>query len=237
MINLDTIIHSLPYFLDPLSSSLKSLREFPKNFCKVLESSQNILEISKGFARKSMLVLIAREWPEIHALILKLLTNKELSDIDRAWLMEVANEVGWDEGEVVEELKSAIVDPSVKTGKYKELFEKYYQEAFKLFDKDTRQAGEKIWGAVTALIKLHAAKRGVPIIHWDHGKLYSYVNNNVEKEYRDLFNILLLKAERLHRHFYEDDLDANTFKEFFNDVVRLIENVKKLISLYYLRES
>jgi hypothetical protein len=231
MINIDTIIRSLPHCLDPLSSSLKSLREFTENICKVLESSQNILETPKNFVRKSMLVLIAREWPEIHVLTLKLLTNKELGDIDRAWLRELANETGWDEGEVVEELKNAIADPSVRTGKYKELFEKYYQEAFKLFDKDTRQAGEKIWGAVTALIKLHAAKRGIPIMHWEHGTLYNYVNNNVEKKYRNLFNSLLSKADSLHRHFYEDYLGDNAFKELFNDVISLIENVKKLISL------
>jgi hypothetical protein len=176
-----------------------------------------------------MSALIAKEWPEIHDLALKLLTSKELSDNDRAWLKELANETGWDEDEVIEELKNIFTDPSTRTGKYKELSEKYYQEAFKLLYKDTRQAGNKLWGAVTALIKLHAAKRGAPIIHWEHGMLYNYVYNNIEKEYKELFEMLLLKAERLHYHFYENYLDDNTFKEFFNDVARLIENIKRLI--------
>jgi len=44
-------------------------------------------------------------------------------------------------------------------------------------------------------------------MHWEYGKLYNYV----EKEYRNLFNTFLLKAERQHLHFYEDDLYNNTF--------------------------
>jgi hypothetical protein len=45
---------------------------------------------------------------------------------------------------VVEGLKSAIAEPSIRTEKYKELFEKYFQEAFKFVDKDPKQSGNKI---------------------------------------------------------------------------------------------
>ena len=62
-----------------------------------------------------------------------------------------------------------------------ELFQKYYSEAHRLLEQgDYTQAAEKLWGAATALIKLHAALRGVFIAAWSHGKLYNYVTHNVE---------------------------------------------------------
>jgi len=88
-----------------------------------------------------------------------------------------------------------------------------------------------MWGAVTALVKLHAARRGVPVVRWDHGKLYSYVVNDVEEEHREPFKRLLATADVLHRHFYENHLDRNAFKSYFNDVSRLIEEVKRAIGV------
>jgi len=50
--------------------------------------------------------------------------------------------------------------------RYRMLFEKYLEEAKRRKEAgDTEQAGEKLWGAITALIKLYAAKKGVPIVH------------------------------------------------------------------------
>ncbi len=72
-------------------------------------------------------------------------------------------------------------NPSKRAEKYMELFQKYYSEAHRLLKQgDYTQATEKLWGAATALIKLHAALRGVFIAAWSHGKLYNYVTHNVE---------------------------------------------------------
>jgi len=172
------------------------------------------------------------EWPEAVELASKLARGAELSESDRSWLRELAEASGWDVEDLAEDLSSLSAEPSVRAGRYRELFEKYYGEALRLAEEgDTRQAGEKIWGAVTALVKLHAARKGVPIVHWDHGKLYNYVSSSVERELRELFRNLLLAAEELHEHFYEGHLDASTFADHFNGVRRLIEEVRRALGL------
>ena len=101
------------------------------------------------------------EWPEVMRLASKLARGAELSESDRSWLKELAEASGWDVEDLAEDLSSLSAEPSVRAGRYRELFEKYYREALRLAEEgDTRQAGEKIWGAVTALVKLHAARRG-----------------------------------------------------------------------------
>jgi hypothetical protein len=56
-------------------------------------------------------------------------------------------------------------------------FEKYYSKALELADKDPRQATEKLWGAIAALIKLHASLKGDFIARWDHDRLYGSSKN------------------------------------------------------------
>jgi len=172
------------------------------------------------------------EWPEVAELVSKLARGVELSENDKQWIKELADASGWDVDDLVEDLKSFSVDPLTRAERYRELFEEYYGKALRLAkDGDTRQAGEKIWGAVTALIKFHAAKKGVAIMHWDHGKLYNYVSSSVEKELRGTFRRLLQVANVLHEHFYEGHLDINAFKEHFNDACKLIEEVKRALGL------
>ena len=172
------------------------------------------------------------EWPEAAELASKLARGVELSEGDKQWIRELADACGWDVDDLVEDLKSLSADPSTRAERYRELFKEYYVKALRLAkDGDTRQAGEKIWEAVTALIKLHAAKKGVAIMRWDHGKLYNYVSSSVEMELRQLFRELLRVANVLHEHFYEGHLDVNAFMEHFNDVCKLIEEVKRALGL------
>jgi hypothetical protein len=91
-------------------------------------------------------------------------------------------------------------------------------------------ARPKLWGAATALIKLHAALRGVLIAAWSHGKLYNYVTHNVE--HRQAFRDMLKAAEVMHRYFYEKDLDPAIFKDHWEDAVRRIEKVKDIVLLH-----
>ena len=96
-------------------------------------------------------------------------------------MREVAETMGWDEGNVAEELKNLAANPSKRAEKYVELFQKYHSEAHWLLEQgDYTQATEKLRGAATALIKLHATLRGVFTAAWSHGKLYNYVTHNVE---------------------------------------------------------
>ncbi len=173
---------------------------------------------------------ILREWPEIIKVAEKLSSNKELNEQDKLWIDELAEATGWNKDDIVDELINISVNPSERTEKYRELFEKYYTEAQKHKERgDTRQAGEKLWGAVTALIKLHAATKGIPILHWSRGKLDRFVTSNVERRYRKLFRDLLDKAHRLHEHFYEGDLDKETFEERWKEVNDLLKEVMRIV--------
>jgi len=229
-INVNTFVESI---INPLHwlSCLRTLEDLSDPIVKSVKSALDLVKTHINLVGRNAALMLVWEWPEVVELALKILRGERLGDSDEAWLTELAQEVGWSREDLVEELKSVDADPSTRVERYEELFEKYRHEALELASKDSRQAGEKMWGAVTALIKLHAAKKGVPIIHWDHGKLHSYVNNNVERENRELLQELLLTAEALHVHFYEGHLDEGSFKEYFSKVVKLIEEARKLVGL------
>jgi len=173
---------------------------------------------------------LCREYPEVVSLAAKLSSGGQLSGNDILTLREVAEAMGWDEDDAADEMKNLATSPSERVEKYMELFRKYYSEARRLLEQgDYPQAAEKLWGAATALIKLHAALRGVFTAAWSHGKLYNYVTHNVEEEHRQAFRDMLKAAEVMHRYFYERDLDPATFKDHWEDAVRHIEKVKDII--------
>jgi len=165
-----------------------------------------------------------REYPEVVSLAAKLSSGRQLSKNDILILREAAEAMGWDEDDAADELKNLAANPSKRVEKYVELFQKYYGEARRLLERgDYPQAAEKLWGAATALIKLHAALRGIFVAAWSHGKLYNYVTHNVEEEHRQAFRDMLKAAEVMHRYFYERDLDPATFKEHWEDAVKHLE--------------
>ncbi|NAZ33121.1 MAG: hypothetical protein GU356_02320 [Pyrobaculum sp.] len=173
---------------------------------------------------------LRREYPEVVSLATKLASGMQLYKSDILILREVAEAMGWDEDDAAEELKNLATNPSERVEKYMELFQKYYSEAHRLLEQeDYTQAAEKLWGAATALIKLHAALRGVFTAAWSHGKLYNYVTHNAE--HRQAFRDMLKAAEVMH-NFYKRDLDPATFKEHWEDAVRHIEKVKDIVLLH-----
>jgi len=173
---------------------------------------------------------LLREWSEVVTVSAKLVRGERLNELDRLWIEEVAEASGWSVDDVIEELKSLDVDPPERVERYRSLSESYYREAFIHREKgDTRQAGEKMWGAVTALVKLYAAAKGIFISHWGLGKLYSFIENNVEAEYRDLFADLLNEAFVLHAHFYEAHLGSTAFERQWGKVVELVEKAKEIV--------
>ena len=174
---------------------------------------------------------LRREYPEVVSLATKLASGMQLYKSDILILREVAEAMGWDEDDVAEELKNLATNPSKRVEKYMELFQKYYSEAHRLLEQeDYSKAAEKLWGAATALIKLHAALRGIFTAPWSYGKLYNYVTHDVE--HRQAFRDMLKAAEVMHRYFYERDLDPATFKEHWEDAVRHIEKVKDIVLLH-----
>jgi len=135
---------------------------------------------------------------------------------------------GWDLEDVVEEVRNLNVDPSERVDRYRLLFENYYGRALEYKERgDTRQAGEKLWGAILALIKLYASLKGVPVIHW--GRVDSFITNNVEARYKGLFRDLVDKAHVLHEHFYEGHLDPKSFNERWEELLKLVERARSIV--------
>lgn len=176
-----------------------------------------------------------REFPELIPLVRKLIEEKPLDDIDRFNLNDLANAVGWSIEDISEELRNIWRDPLDRVDRYKNMFEKYYENAINLIKKDPQQAAEKLWGAVVALIKFHASLKRVFIAAWDHGKLYNYVTNSIERVHRDLFYNLLTSGEVLHRYFYEEDLDEETFNIFWSKTLQLLDEARQIVYKLYAR--
>ncbi|MCC6004588.1 MAG: PaREP1 family protein [Thermofilum sp.] len=175
------------------------------------------------------------EFPGLVALVWKLVEEKPLDETDEANLRELAGATGWSVDDVVDDLRNGWGDPLGRVDRYREMFERYFSEALELVDRDARRATGKLWGAVTALVKLHASLKRVFVAGWDHGKLYNYVTSNVEEKYRELFYDLLETGGVLHRHFYEGDLDRDTFTYFWNKAVKLLEEVKEVVYRLYTK--
>ncbi len=196
------------------------------------------LEALKRYRRESMDEIINRlieqavkgEWIEIFEIASKLKMGIKLNPLEEKWIEELAKAGGWNREDIVEDLKHIDCDPSERVDRYRELFEKYFREALKLKETgDTQQAAEKIWGAVTALIKLYAALKRVPVVYWSTGKIDRFITYNVEKQYRRLFRDIVDKGRRMHEHFYEANLDPQTFEERWSDLLEHLEKAKKIV--------
>jgi len=173
---------------------------------------------------------VIREWPEVVVISEKLLSGVELGDREKIWIEELARATGWRISDIINELKNIDVDPSERSEGYRELFKEYYEEAQQHKTRgDTRQAAEKLWGAVTALVKLYASLKGMPVTHWSLSRLDKFVENNVEEEYKKLFRDLLDKAHILHEHFYEGYLSSEGFEARWREVIELIERAREVV--------
>ena len=121
-----------------------------------------------------------KDWPEVVEVHKKLEKGEKLNAQDLQWIEEISKESGWSVDDAVDEIKKD-KEPSSRIEKYQKMLVEYYNEAKDLEKKgDRRQAGEKIWGAITALIKLLVAKKGVGVIYWSAGEMYRFISSNVE---------------------------------------------------------
>ena len=180
--------------------------------------------------QSSLSALVRREWPELYNIHRRLLLGKPLASYDREWVQEVARASGWSVEDVEEELRSLDESPRTRAERYRRLLEKYLAEADKLYQKgDYIQAGEKLWGATTALVKLYAALRGIPVIHWSRGRIDRFIENNVPGNLRDKFYRLVDTASRLHENFYEANMPPEAFRYRYKLVRSIIEELVKAL--------
>ena len=169
---------------------------------------------------------LEREYPEIVELREKL-RKGELDSRDEWNLRELCEATGWDEDDVKDELVNIDKDPAEREEVYVNLFNKYYGEARRLREKgDDVQAAEKLWGAITALVKAYSCRKGVFVAHWGRGKLDRFVEENVEEALKEKFSDLLTFGGELHEHFFERHLPSGKFDRRWNQCTNLIDELK-----------
>jgi hypothetical protein len=189
-------------------------------------------EYTKLQQQTSNLYVDINEWPEIYDIHISLKTNKELTKKNLDWINAISKATGWEEEDVIEEIKNLDADPSQRAQHYKSLFDKYFSNAINEFNKKNySQAAEKIWGSFTALVKYHAAKNNIPILEWDHRKIRNYINANLPSNLHNLFKELYDNVYQLHILFYEGikDEDFVSFKMYWERSCKLLNKVLSII--------
>ncbi len=146
-------------------------------------------------------------------------------------LRELAEKLGTTPELLLAGLLAEKLDPETRVEAYRELFEKYMREAEELYERgDYTQAGEKLWGAVTALLNIIGELEGKP--HYRHSDYWEIVEDIAEvtgdPEYSTLFGL----AERLHENFHHGFMAPESFHAHWEGAKRLVEKLRR-----YLREK
>lgn len=130
---------------------------------------------------------------------------------------------------IAEAVVRRIGDPEVEVELHLKLCEKFLLEGQELLMKgDYLEASEKHWGAVAQAVKAVAAKQGLELK--THGQLWDFVNKLVEK-LKDLeLGDSWIRANALHKNFYEGKLIPELAKKYMEDARNLVEKLKKLIN-------
>jgi PaREP1/PaREP8 domain containing family protein len=103
------------------------------------------------------------------------------------------------------------------------LHERYLREAEKLYASgDLAQAGEKYWGAVTALINAIAERRGWS--HYSH-RDYAEVIERLSEELKEPLGRLFASVERLHANYFLTRVNFDAHRE---DALKLIRRLKAI---------
>ncbi|MGC8973458.1 MAG: PaREP1 family protein [Thermoproteus sp.] len=129
--------------------------------------------------------------------------------------------------EFILELVSNRLDPPERVEVYLRLHERYLAEAEELYRKgDLTQAGEKYWGAVTALLNAIAERRGMP--HYSH-RDYAVLIDKIYEETGDEELVGGFRmAEGLHANFYHNFMGRREFDLHRRAVLTLIEKLRGL---------
>ncbi len=147
-------------------------------------------------------------------------------------VVEILKRLALKKGKPIEELILDAVarelDPRLRIEVYLKLFEKYLADAEELYRKgDLAQAGEKYWGAVTALLSAIAEKRGLP--HYTHRDFWEVIEVIVEETRNPDYSTLFSLAEKLHANFYHSFLRKESFDKHREGVLKLVDMLRKLV--------
>lgn len=136
---------------------------------------------------------------------------------------------GRDVEEFIIDLIVRELDPPRRVEVYLRLHEDYLRSAEELYSKgNLTQAGEKYWGAVTALLNAIAELRG----GWEHysHRDYDVIVGRLYKEINDKSILIdFSMAERLHANFYHNFMGKEEFEVHRQAALELIERLRAVI--------
>ena len=145
-------------------------------------------------------------------------------------LIEIARRKGKSVEEVIVESVVRILDPRARIEVYIKLHEKHLREAEELYSKgDLAQAGEKYWGALTALLNVVGEREKLP--HYTHRDLREIVEYLTEKMRDPDYSRLFSSAEALHANFYHNFMSRLSFEAHRSDAIKLIQKIKEFLEL------
>lgn len=114
---------------------------------------------------------------------------------------------------------------------YEKLHEKYLREGNEFYKKgDLIQAGEKYWGALTALLNIIGEIKKLP--HYSHRDYAEIIEIIYEELKDDEIPRLFASAERLHANYYHGFLKELTFKLHREDTLKLIQKLKNYLKTF-----
>ncbi|MHA1595420.1 MAG: PaREP1 family protein [Candidatus Baldrarchaeia archaeon] len=142
-------------------------------------------------------------------------------------LLEIARIRGKSIEEIIVESVIEDLDPRTRIEVYLKLHEKFLREAEDFYAKgDLVQAGEKYWGAATALINAIGEKRGWK--HYSH-RDYAEIIERLSEELKEPLGRLFASVERLHANYYHNFLTKTNFEAHREDALKLITKLKELV--------
>jgi hypothetical protein len=154
------------------------------------------------------------------------LGSSEVSEEVFALVTAVAKRKGKTVDELILEYVAKDADPGVRIEVYTKLHERYLREAEELYaNGDLAQAGEKYWGAVTALINALAERRG-----WSHytNRDYAEAVERLSEELKEPLGRLFTSVERLHANCYHNFLTKVNFDAHREDALKLVQPLKAI---------
>ncbi|MEM3103946.1 MAG: PaREP1 family protein [Candidatus Bathyarchaeia archaeon] len=144
-------------------------------------------------------------------------------------LRRKAEERGISLCEYILEIAVGDLDPSVSFRKYIEGAADLIHQARLEFERgDLRQASEKIWGACALAIKAHALYKGGRKIE-SHADLWTY-KNEVVKELGEWVRTAFMKADSMHKNFYENLATKEDVKDALEEVNKLVSSLGEKLS-------
>ena len=148
----------------------------------------------------------------------------EVSEEVYELLLAIARRKSKSVEEVILEYVAKDADPGVRIEVYMKLHEKYLRRAEELYARgDLAQAGEKYWGAVTALLNAIGEKRGWS--HYTH-RDYAEIVERLSEELGEPLGRLFASVERLHANYYHNFLTKVNFEAHSEDALKRVRRLR-----------